>query len=65
MKLNVTIADGLLEEAMAITGINEPQDVIEHSLRTLVRVNRQAELNRFRGALPWVGDLDAMRRDKT
>jgi hypothetical protein len=32
-------------------------------LRTIVRLRKQQEIRRFRGKLPWQGDLDAMRTD--
>jgi len=36
---------------------------VEEGLRTLVRLQKQADIRRFRGKLQWKGDLDAMRRD--
>jgi len=32
-------------------------------LRTIVRLRKQQEIRRFRGKLPWQGDLDEMRTD--
>jgi hypothetical protein len=37
---------------------------VELGLRTLLRLNRQAKIRRFRGKLRWDGDLDAMRADR-
>ena len=36
---------------------------VEHGLRTLLRLNRQAKIRRIRGKLDWQGDLNAMRND--
>lgn len=60
----VEIDEGLLREAMEITGKSAPE-LIQNELQDLVR-RRMAQLRirELRGKIDWVGDLDEMRRDK-
>jgi hypothetical protein len=37
------------------------EDAVELGLRTLVRLQKQAEIKKYRGKLKWEGDLDDMR----
>ena len=63
MRTNIVIDDRLMEEALRATGVHTKRDAVELGLRTLVRLNQQAEIRKFRGKLRWEGDLDAMRTD--
>ena len=40
------------------------REAVELGLRTLLKLQKQEEVRRFRGKLNWQGDLDAMRTDK-
>ena len=64
MRTNIVIDDKLMREALLATGVKTKRDAVELGLRTLVLLNKQEELRRFRGKLQWRGDLDAMRADK-
>ena len=63
MCTNIVIDDRLMRDAMQATGLKTKREVVELGLRTLLRPAKQAEIRRFRGKLPWQGDLDAMRSD--
>ena len=63
MRTNIVIDDGLMQETLRTTGLRTKREAVEEGLRTLVRMQKQAEIRRFRGKLHWKGDLDAMRRD--
>ena len=63
MRTNIVIDDGLMQEAFRATGLKTKREAVEEGLRTLVRLQKQADIRRFRGKLQWKGDLDAMRRD--
>jgi Arc/MetJ family transcription regulator len=63
MRTTVVIDDELIREALRLTGAKAQREVVELALRTLVRLNKQSEIRKFRGKLKWQGDLDAMRRD--
>lgn len=61
MRTNIEIDDTLMREALRLTGVKTKREAVEMGLRTLLRLRRQEELRRFKGKLPWQGDLDAMR----
>jgi Arc/MetJ family transcription regulator len=63
MRTNIVIDDDLMEAALAATGLKTKRDAVELGLQTLVRLGRQGQIRRYRGKLPWRGDLDAMRTD--
>lgn len=64
MRTNIVIDDRLMEEALRLTGLKTKREAVELGLRTLLRLNKQEQIRRFRGKLEWQGDLDAMRTDK-
>jgi Arc/MetJ family transcription regulator len=63
MRTNIVIDDELMREALKATGAKTKREAVELGLRTLLQLNRQAEIRRLRGQVQWTGDLDAMRRD--
>jgi Arc/MetJ family transcription regulator len=63
MRTNIVIDDKLMRETLRATGLKTKREAVEESLRTLLRLSRQAEIRRFRGKLDWRGDLNAMRND--
>ena len=63
MRTNIVIDDALMADAMKATGLKTKREAVELGLRTLVRLRRQEEIQRFRGKFAWTGDLDAMRSD--
>jgi len=64
MRTNIVIDDKLMSEALRASGAKTKREAVEMGLRTLLQLNRQAEIRRLRGKVQWRGDLDAMRRDK-
>ena len=64
MRTNIVIDDELMEATLKATGLKTKREVVEAGLRTLLRLKQQTELRKLRGKYEWVGDLDAMRRDK-
>jgi Arc/MetJ family transcription regulator len=63
MRTNIVIDDALMDEALKVTGLKTKREAVELGLRTLLRLRGQEEIRRFRGKLPWRGDLDAMRSE--
>ena len=61
MRTNIVIDDKLMRDAFRATGVKTKREVVELGLRTLLRLNKQAEIRRLRGKVNWEGDLDAMR----
>ncbi|MBL1256515.1 type II toxin-antitoxin system VapB family antitoxin [Methylocystis sp. Sn-Cys] len=64
MRTNIVIDDALMKETLEATGLKSKREAVDLALRTLLRLERQKEIKRFRGKLDWRGDLDAMRTDK-
>ncbi len=63
MRTNIVIDEKLMKETLRLTGLKTKRETVELGLRTIVRLRKQQEIRRFRGKLPWQGDLDAMRTD--
>lgn len=64
MRTNIEIDDQLMAETLKATGFKTKREAVEEGLRTLLRLKRQTDLRKLRGKHEWVGDLDAMRRDR-
>jgi len=64
MRTNIVIDDDLMKRVLKLTGLKTKREAVELGLRTLLRLRRQREIRRFRGKLPWEGDLEAMRTDR-
>ena len=52
------------KETLRATGLKTKREAVELGLRTLLRLQQQQQIRRFRGKLKWEGDLEAMRIDK-
>ena len=63
MRTNIVIDEKLMKETLRLTGLKTKREAVELGLRTIVRLRKQQAIRRFRGKLPWQGDLDAMRTD--
>ncbi len=64
MRTNIEIDDKLMADTLRLTGLKTKREAVELGLRTLLRLQQQEELRRFRGKLDWRGDLQAMRTDQ-
>lgn len=64
MYTNIVIDDGLLRDAMQVTGATTKRQVVELGLASLIRLEEQERTRGLRGKLRWTGDLEAMRRDR-
>ncbi|SHN37802.1 type II toxin-antitoxin system VapB family antitoxin [Rhizobacter sp. OV335] len=63
MRTRILIDDDLLQEALRATGAATTREVVELALRTLLRLDAQAQARQFKGKLVWEGNLDQMRAD--
>ncbi len=63
MRTNIVIDDDLMHRTLRATGLKTKREVVELGLRTLLQLQQQAEIKRYRGKLDWQGDLNAMRTD--
>jgi len=64
MRTNIDIDEGLLREAMTLTGQKTKKAVVEEGLRRLIRTERQSNAIDAMWGLGWEGDLEEMRTDK-
>ena len=58
------IDDKLMADTLRVTGLKTKREAVELGLLTLIRLQKQQEIRRFKGKLHWQGDLNAMRSDK-
>ena len=64
MRTNIVIDADLMNRALKASGARTKREAVELGLKTLLQLSRQVEIRKLRGAVQWVGDLNAMRRDK-
>jgi len=57
MRTNIVIDEKLMKETLRLTGLKTKREAVELGLRTIVRLRKQEEIRRYRGKLPWRGDL--------
>jgi len=62
MRTNIVIDDTLMKQAMQASGVRSKWEAVQLGLRTLVKLQQQAEIRAFRGRLAWEGDLEAFDR---
>ena len=65
MRTNIVIDDALMKEALARTGLPTKRAAVEKGLRLLINLANQQAVRDLRGKILWVGDLDAMRENRT
>lgn len=63
MRTNIVIDEQLMQDALKATGLKTKKETVELALRTLLRLQQQAEIRQLRGKLAWQGDLETMRLD--
>ncbi len=63
MRTNVVIDDKLMLVAKRLSGLKTKRETIESALQLLIDVKSQISIRKYKGKLPWVGDLESMRRD--
>lgn len=65
-RTNIEIDDGLVEKAMRMTGARTKREVVDLALRHLVEKGQlYRSIRRLRGKLPWQGDIDRWRSERT
>ncbi len=46
---------------MKLTGLPNATKTVEQALQKTIKLQKQAEVKKFRGKLKWEGDLEVMR----
>ena len=64
MRTNIVIDDGLMNQALMISGFKTKKETVEEGLKLLISLKKQAKIRELRGKLNWEGDLEQMRTDK-
>ena len=63
-RTNIVLDEGLVGEALKLTGLKTQKELIHYALKQLVRHESQLGLLNLRGTVDWDGDLKAMRRGR-
>ncbi|HNV07525.1 MAG: type II toxin-antitoxin system VapB family antitoxin [Dokdonella sp.] len=64
MRTNIVIDDALMRDALKASGAKSKREAVELGLRTLLKLNKQAQIKTLRGRINWQGNLEQMRLDK-
>ena len=64
MRTNIVIDDALMRDALKASGAKSKREAVELGLRTLLKLNTQAQIKTLRGRINWQGNLEQMRLDK-
>jgi Arc/MetJ family transcription regulator len=66
VRTTIVIDDGLMEQAMRVSGARTKSAAVQRALEIMVRLTEEQErlLRSARGKVHWEGDLTAMRRDR-
>jgi len=65
MRTNIIINDGLMEEALRLSGLPTKRAVVEEGLRMLIHIKRQTQIRDLKGKVTWEGNLEALRASRT
>jgi Arc/MetJ family transcription regulator len=60
-RTNIELDVDLVKKAMEVTHIDTIREVVHHSLRELIRLNKRRELLNLKGKIKWEGNLNEMR----
>ena len=52
MQINLEIDDDLMDQALRLSGLNNPQEVIEASLHGLIKLRKQSDIRQLFGKYP-------------
>ena len=64
MRTNIVIDDALMRDALKASGAKSKREAVELGLRTLLKLNKQAQIKTLRERINWQGNLEQMRLDK-
>lgn len=64
MRTRIEIDDGLLQEALRVTGARSKREAVELGLRLLLQLRAQEAVRVLKGKITWEGNLDGMRADE-
>ena len=62
---NIDLDEGLVAEAMRLTGVGTKKEVIHLGLRELIRLAGLRGVREHKGRFHWQGDLEKIREEET
>ncbi len=65
MRTNIVIDDELMNQVLRATGLRTKREAVDLGLRTLLKIQRQRRIRKYRGKLHWEGDLERSRESRT
>lgn len=60
-RTNIELDVDLVKRAMEVTHIDTIREVVHHSLREIIKLNKRKDLLKLKGLILWEGNLDEMR----
>jgi Arc/MetJ family transcription regulator len=63
-RTNIELDVDLVRKAMEMTHIDTMKEVVHHSLRELIRLNKRRALLNLKGKIKWEGNLNEMRSNE-
>lgn len=63
-RTNIELDVDLVRKAMEVSNINTIKEVVNHSLRELINLNKRKNLLNLKGAIKWEGNLNEMRSNE-
>lgn len=65
MRTNIVIDDELMNQVLRATGLRTKREAVDLGLRTLLKIEQQQRIRKYRGKLHWEGDLARSREGRT
>ena len=65
MRTNIVIDDELMNQVLRATGLQTKREAVDLGLRTLLKIQQQQRIRKYRGKLHWEGDLARSREGRT
>jgi len=63
-RTNIELDVDLVKKAMEITNIKTIREVVHHSLREIIRLNKRRGILKLKGIVKWEGNLTEMRTNE-
>jgi Arc/MetJ family transcription regulator len=60
-RTNIELDIELVKKAMEVSHISTIREVVHHSLRELIKLNKRKDILNLKGKVKWEGDLSEMR----
>ncbi|MBP6218327.1 MAG: type II toxin-antitoxin system VapB family antitoxin [Oligoflexales bacterium] len=61
MRTNILIDDSLMEKVLKNKKFKTKKEAVEFGLKLILQLEEQKKIRKFRGSLPWTGNLNQSR----